>query len=221
MAYSGVIFAGTLFNINVAASGAIAALNPLLAQIDFTLFGSVGIGAIQADLQAQLQAALDAQASFSLSISSPVLDYQTALAGIAALIAQIQLGLSLALSGQLVPLISIDASLSFSASVSFAALLSLQIGSLEAIIQAGLAAKLPAVSFAAQLSAALGAGPLFVLAFDNIPMSSAASSLGTDLATGLTFGPNNIAPSDQVYGILIITKDISAWAALQATMLTV
>ena len=70
MAYNGAVFAGTLVDINIAAAGSLAILNPMLAQIDFTLFGSLGLGTLQANLQAQLSAALQASLNIGLGISN-------------------------------------------------------------------------------------------------------------------------------------------------------
>lgn len=203
MAYNGVIFAGTLLEINVAAAGALAVLNPLLAQIDFSLFGYLGIGALQADLQAQLSAALEASVTVSLPLEGWLQAY-----------AAFQAQLELALSG------SIGIGVQANASASFAALLSLQIGGLEAIIQAALAVRIPAVTFAAMLAAALSAGPLFVLSFENITLTQAGTSISGDFYAGLTQGAHTILPSDAAYGIVIVTKAPSAWGALQVTMLT-
>lgn len=215
MAYNGTVFAGTLLNINVAAKAALVLLNPLLAQIDFTLFGSLGLGALQADLSAQLSASLQATLDIGIGISNPLLGFQAALAGIAVLEAQI----ALALSGA-IPSISIQAGAQLSALASFSALLAVQIGGLEVMIQAALALKIPAAQFAAALQAALSAGPLFVLSFEDTPLSSVGTSLSGDFSAGLDNGGNHIGPSDHVYGIVIVTKAVSAWGALQATMRT-
>lgn len=214
MAYNGAVFAGTLVDINVAAAGSLTILNPLLAQIDFTLFGSLGLGALQANLQAQLSAALQASLDIGLGISNPYAGFAAALAGIAVL----QATITLALSGT-IPAVSLDIGASLSAMAAFAATLGVQIGGIEALIQAGIAVKIPAVSFAGSLAAALSAGPIFVLSWDGIPLSQAGANINADFSTGLSLGPNNILPSDTVYGLLLVTKAPSAWAAIQATML--
>lgn len=213
MAYNGTVFAGTLLDINVAAAGALGVLNPLLAQVDFTLYGSLGLGALQANLQAQLSAALQAQLDIGLNISNPYVGFTIALGAIAILQAQI----SLALSGAL-PSISIDAGAQLTALASFSAVLAAQIGGLEALIQAGLAVKIPAVTFAGALAGALSAGPVFVISFENTPLSSVGGSIQADFNAGLTFGPNTILPGESVYGILIVTKAPAAWGAISATL---
>jgi hypothetical protein len=214
MAYNGAVFAGTLIDINVAAAGSLTILNPLLAQIDFTLFGSLGLGSLQANLSAQLSAALQASLDLGLGISNPFVGFAAALAGIAVL----QATITLALSGA-IPAISLEIGVQLSALASFAALLGVQIGGLEALIQAGIAVKLPAVTFAGALAGALSAGPIFVISWENIPMSVAGSAINADFSTGLTLGPNTILPGEAVYGVLLVTKAPSAWAGIQATML--
>ncbi len=215
MAYNGAVFAGTLANINVAAAGSLAVLNPLLLQVDFALFGSLGIGSLSANLSLQLAAALKASLNLGIGIANPFVGFTIAAAAIAQLIAQIALAL-----GGAIPTISIEVTAQLSALAAFAGVLAAQIGGLEAIIQLGLAAKIPAVELVGKLAAALSAGPLFVLSWENITLSSAGASINADFAAGL--GPlsgNTIAPGDSVYGVLLVTKAPAAWAALQATML--
>lgn len=213
MAYNGAVFAGTLLDINVAASGSLAVLNPLLAQIDFSLFGSLGLGALQANLQAQLSAALSASLNIGLGISNPYLGFSAALAGIAVLEAQI----SLALSGA-IPAVSLEIGAQLSAMASFAALLEVQIGGIEALIQAGLAVKIPAMNFAGGLQAALSAGPVFVMSFEDMPLAAAGAALAGDFSAGLSLSGNTILPGENVYGIVLLTKAPAAWAAVGATM---
>lgn len=215
MAYNGAVFAGTLIDINVAAAGSLAILNPLLAQIDFTLFGSLGLGALQANLSAQLSASLQASLSIGLGIGNPYAGFAAALAGIAVL----QATIGLALSGT-IPAISLDIGVQLSAMAAFAATLGVQIGGLEALIQAGLAVKLPAVSFAGILAGALSAGPIFVMSWESIALGAAGASINADFSTGLSLGGNTILPGETVYGVLLVTKAPSAWAAIQATMLS-
>jgi hypothetical protein len=218
MADPHVVLAEDLLHINLAASGALAVLNPLLFQIDFSLFGSLGIGALQADLQVQLDAALQASFNLGIGISNPYIGFELALAGIAELQAQI----SLALSGAL-PSISIDASFQISALLNFSALLSLQIGGLEILLQAALAVKIPAMKFAADLTANLNVGPIFLLAFNTEQgapqtLASVGASLNSQFSQGLTYNGNTINATDEVYGIVLMTASPSAWAGISATM---
>jgi hypothetical protein len=215
MAYNGVVMAATLGEINVAAKASLLALNPLLAQVDFALFGSLGIGALQANLQAQLQAALKASLDIGLNIGNPFAGFQLALAGIAALQAQI----TLALAGG-IPTISIEATGQLSAMAALAAALEIQIGGLEALIQGALAVKIPAVSFAADLQASLGAGPVFLLSFEDMALSAAGTSIGGSFSTGLNHSGNTIAPGDVCSGIILVTKNPTAWSALKTVLAT-
>lgn len=214
MGYNGTIFSGTLANINVAAAGSLAVLNPLMAQVDFSLFGSLGIGALQADLQAQLSASLQASLDIGIGISNPYAGFAVALAGIGLLQAQI----SLALSGA-IPTVSIEAGAQLSALASFAALLEVQIGGLEALIQGALAVKIPAVSFAGSLAAALSAGPVFVISWDSVALGTAGADINADFSAGLSLSGNSITPAELTYGVLLVTKAPTAWAGISATLL--
>lgn len=213
--YNGVIYARSLGELNVAAKASLVVLNPLLAQVDFALFGSLGIGSLEADLQLQLQAALKAQLDIGLNISNPFIGFQLALAGVVQLQAQI----SAALAGA-VPAVSIDATAQLSATAALIGALTVRIGGLKALIQGALEVKIPATSFAAQLAANLGAGPIFLLSFEDVTLSSAGASLAGDFGAGLHDGPTTIAPSDSVSGIVLVTKNPTAWAALKAVLAT-
>ena len=215
MAYNGAVFAGSLADINEAAAAALAITGTLVAQVDFTLFGSLGLGALQANLSAQLSAALTASLNIGLGISNPYAGFAAALAGIAVL----QATITLALSGT-IPAVSLDIGVQLSALAAFAATLGVQIGGLEALIQAGLAAKLPAVSFNGSLAAALAVSPIFVISWENIPMFQAGANINADFGTGLSLGGNFILPGENVYGVLIVTKSPSAWVGIQATLRT-
>lgn len=206
MAYEGPIFAGTLGNINVRVAGALSVLNPLLLQIDLTLFGSLGIGSLLFGLQTELDAALDFQVQLGLT---GLPNIAAILAAIAGLQASLVLGIGLP-----------DVSLSLSSSLALSAGIAAQIGGLSALVDAAVALKIPATTLAGQLEAALGAGPVFVVAWDGVSLSSAGSSISADFSAGMTLGPNSIAPSDITYGVLLVTKAPSAWVGMQALLLT-
>jgi hypothetical protein len=189
-----------LLEFNAGASAALAVINPLSAQIDFALFGSLGIGALQANLQAQLQAALKASFDIGLNISNPLIGFQLALSGIAGLSAQI----SAALSGAL-PAVSIDATGQLSATAALAAILQLQIGGLEALISGALKVKLPAVGLAADFALKLQAGPIKVLAWDGQDMSSVESEIHSRITPAF---------SGSTYGMIIVTQSSAAWDAM-------
>jgi hypothetical protein len=215
MAYDGVVYAGTVGEINVAAAGAISVLNPLLTQIDISLFGSFGISSLQADLQAQISAAASAQLDIGLGLANPFAGFQIALAAIVQLQAQI----SLALSGA-IPAIGLDALAQISALVALQAQLSVRVGIFDAMIQGGIAVKLPAASFSAGLGLNLGLGPVMVLSFSDVALAAAGIGIGNDFTSGLVEGPVTISPGETVYGIVLVTKAPAAWAAMQATLRT-
>lgn len=211
MPYAGPIFAGTLGNINIGAAGALSVLNPLLLQLDLSLFGSLGIGDLSASLALQLQAALALQLDIGLGLTGLGFSIDAVLTAIASLQASLLAGITLP---------SLDLSLSLGASLALSASIAAQIGGLQVLIEAAIALKIPATTLAGQLEAALGAGPVFVVAWDNIPLSAAGSGISSDFTTGLTLGPNNIAPGDISYGVLLVTKAPTAFAGMQVLLLT-
>lgn len=215
MGYNGIVFSGPLGSINLSASASLGVLTPLLAQVDFSLFGSFGVGAIKSDLQAQLSASLKASADISLGLVNPIVGFQRALAGI--LVAQAQL--TAALAGGF-PVLSVDVVTQISVLASFAGALSTKISALEAMTQAGIQAKAPAVGLVNKLQTALSAGPVFLASWTGDTLANVGASIAADFGAGLTQGLNNIAPSDTVYGILLVTKSPTAWAAISSTMLT-
>ena len=219
MAYDGVVFAGSLLDINIAAAGSLTVLAPLLSGIDLSLFGPLGIGAIQANLQAQLNATLSASVSINLGLLNPLAGFESALASILQLEASILSALSLGA----IPAISVEVTTQLSAMAAFAASLDLQIGGLLALIQALLNAKIPAVSFAGSLAASLSAGDAFLISFENVPMATVGANIAGSFSTTLTppgGAPPFILPTDPVYGIVIVTKLPSTWTAIQAILRT-
>ena len=210
MAYNGTVFGGPIGGINIGLFAAVGLLNPLLFQLDLSLFGSLGIGALQANLSAQLSAALSASIDISIGISNPLAGFMLALAACASLAAELSLAISIGLP-------VLEASVQLSATAALAANLSLQIGRLELLIQAALAIKLPAVAFLAGLD--LSAGPLLVASWENIPLSSAGAMLHSDMSDGMSYGPNTIAAHELTYGVMIFTKSPTAWVGLKATLM--
>jgi hypothetical protein len=226
MAYDSVIYAGSILNIEKMAASSLPILNPLLAQIDFSLFGSIGLSGIQADAKAQLSAALAAAVDLRIGITNPFESFSRALAAIPLLLSEILRALSGAL-----PVVSIDASLRLSAMASLAASLSARIGGFEAVIQGGIAAKIPAINWAKILGDLLDAGPLFVISFSDdggfppLTLASAGARIGADFTAGLHWplvGPvtDFILPTDRVYGVVFVTKVGTVWTALQQMVLT-
>lgn len=212
MAYNGTVFGGPVGGINIGLFAAMGFLGPLLANLDFMLFGSLGLGALQANLSAQISASLQASIDIGISLANPFVGFQLAIAAMAVLTAQI----ALALSGSL-PAFSLSATAQISANASLVASLTAQFGGLELLIQAALAIKLPAVEFLAGLD--LSAGPLLVASWEDITLAQAGQQFSLDAANGMSYGPNNIGPNEPTYGVMIFTKSPTAWAGLRATLI--
>lgn len=176
-------YGGNLLDFNVSGALAIGVINPLNAQLDFSLFGSIGLGAIQANLAAQLSAVLKASFDIGLNITNPFIGFQLALTGAAALMAQI----TAALNGA-IPAVSIDATGQLAANAALAAILEIQIGGLQALIDGMLQLKMPAVQLAADFAAALALGPIQVLAWDSEDMASVKARIDTLGFVGPTYG---------------------------------
>lgn len=200
----------TLGGVNVALSGAVVLVVPLLAQVDLMLTGQFGLGALQSDLSAQLNAALSAQASLSLRVSNPLEALRLQLSALVSVQANIAGALSLGL-----PTIS----LSLSASFAIAASLALKLGGIRLLIQLALQLKLPLVNLLASIQASLSAGPIVLMSVGFAAPSTLLSS--TSEYTGLVSGGiGGIAPGDQVYGVIMLTKNPAASVALAGLIRT-
>lgn len=220
-----VIGALPLGAINVALDGSITAIVPLLAQFDLMLTGSFGLGLLGASLSLQLQASLSFQLNVGLSISNPIAALEAQLQAIIQIQASIGVVLSLGL-----PSVSVQLSASLSASLGLTALLGVQVAGIQALISASLAIKLPIVDLIATISAAVSAGPVMLLAF-GFPAQGTETlqDVGADFsgmiaAGGITgsgpFGSTTLLPTDDVAGIMLITKDPTAATAMSAIFLT-
>ena len=212
MAYNGVIFGGDIGSVNVGLFAAFGLLGALLANLDFMLYGSIGIGALHANFSLQLQASLQASLELGLNISNPFIGFSIALSAIATL----QVEIALALSGQIT--FSLDVSFQLSANVSLQASLMAQLGGLELVLQAAIALKIPVVEFMARLN--LSAGPLLVASWTDMRLDQAASQVQLDAANGMSYGPITINAWEPTYGVVILTKSPAAWASLQAILVT-
>lgn len=212
---TGVIGSFSLLDLNVAAAGSLAVFAPVLSQLDLSLNGTFGLGALQADISAQFNAALEASVSLNVEVSNPLANFQSTLQGLGQLQASIQAALVLGL-----PTVSAELSAGLAAQTAITAALGAKIGGIAALIEASLSAKLAALNFIGDLEASLSAGPVFLLAINGDGLATAGASIGTSFAGGLVDGGNNIAPGDTVYGLVLVTKSPSAWAAIQATMKT-
>lgn len=204
----------TLLDINVGAAAAVALMIPLSAQLDLALFGAFGLGALQADLSAQFSAALALNASLSISLSNPIAAF---LASLSALI-QVQASIQLAISFG-IPTIGIEIGLSISASAAITASLGIKLGGIAALIELALSIKLQASMFIGELVASLSAGPIDLLAFGfDAPITAAA--VGAQASVLFNGGLPGILGTDQVYGIMMVTKAPSASIAMQALFKT-
>lgn len=211
-----------LGGINLAANGSVSLAGPALKQLDLALTSPFGLGSIVGDLRGQLQAALSAQKTLAASLIVQV--------GFAA-----QLKATLSLQAQLAALIKAQASLTFAlsslpalnlqitgsiaAAAALSAKLAVRVSGIKSLVSAGLSAKIQAVDFFADLSAQLSAGPVVLLSIGNAGSNTLASA-GSELDTLFSSGVGGIAPGDTVYGLVLVTKSASAWAAISATMKT-
>lgn len=200
----------TLGAVNVGLTGAIAAVVPLLAQVDLMLTGSFGLGSLLADLAVQLNAALAAQAQILISVTDPIAALKAQLQAILS----VQAGISATLALGLPPF-----AISVSASAALSASLALKVGGIQALIRLVLSIKLPLVSLVGQLNAALSAGPFVLLSVGFDAPSTLASST-TEYSALVGSGVGGILPGDQVYGVILLTKAPSAAASLSVILKT-
>ncbi len=198
---------GTLGEFNVGLAAAAAIIAPLGAQIDALI--AIGLGPFQAELSAQLNASLSLQATLTLQISDPTVSLQLAIAAVAQLQAALQAALTL-------PSINIGLSAELSASVAIIAALQVRLGGLQLALELALRLKLGALNLLAQLQASLSAGPAFAYSFTGDTLATTGAQISGEFTSGLSDPPNTILPSDQVSGIIIVTKDPAVAAALSA-----
>jgi hypothetical protein len=198
----------TLGEVNIALLAGVGLLNPLLLQLDLFLTGQFGLGPFLADINAQFTAAISAQAQLSLSLSNPLAAIQATILAMANLQASLALALALGL-----PVVSLQISAQISAMAALSATLALKIGGIQALIAAGVAVKIPAVRFVAQVSAAMSAGPVHLLSFTGDLLGVTGAEIAAAFSSGL--GPTDpIFPGEQVSGVIIVTKDPAVFAAL-------
>lgn len=202
-----------LAEINVAANTSVVLMAPALAQLDLALTGGFGLGAVQADIAAQFDAAVSAQVSLGLQVSNPVAALQEALQ--AAIQVQASIAATLSLG---VPVASAEIGVEISASAAISAALGARIGGIQALISAALAVKLPAANFLGQLAGNLAAGPVVLLSFS--APTDTLGAVGAQIDALFGAGITGIGAGDRVYGVVLVTKAPSAWAAMQATLRT-
>jgi hypothetical protein len=208
-----IIGAYTLGEINVAAATSATLMPPVLAQLDLTLTGGFGLGALEADISADLDASVSTGLSLSVQVANPIQALEDALQAAILLQAQIAATLSLGL-----PVVSADVSVQISASAAISATLTAKLGGIRALIGAALEVKLPAVNFLGELAGSLSVGPVVLLSFSS--PGDTLGSIGAALDSTFSAGLPGILLGDQVYGVVLVTKAPSAWAAMQATLRT-
>ena len=197
-----------LGGVNVALNGAVALMVPLLGQVDLMLTGPFGLGAVQADLAAQLNAALAAQFQLTIAVSDPIAALKQQLQALLA----VQAGISALLAFGLPPL-----AVQAQGSLAISAALALKLGGIRLLIQLVLQLKLPLVNLLAGLN--LGAGPFVLMSVGFAAPSTLASSVSEYNAL-VSGGIGGILPGDQVYGVIILTKSPAASAALAGVIRT-
>ncbi len=185
--------------------GIVLIIPPLLAQFDLTLTGQFGLGALLADISAQLNAAISVQVNI-LQISNPFAAIQAQLQALLMVQASLTAALALGLP---------SVSASFTASLSVNPELGLQIGGIQLLIQAGLAIKIPIIDLLASLSV----GPVDILTIGFTGTDTLASS-GAGYAALASTGIGTLLPTDQVFGVIILTKVPAASVVMQAVFLT-
>ena len=205
----------SLLDLNLAAATTVAVVPPLISQLDLTLNGTFGLGALQTDISAQFNAALETSVSLQAEISDPFAAIQSTLEGLM----QLQANLTSLMSAGL-PTFSAELNAGISAQASVTGALGAKLGGISGLISAGVSAQGAVTSFIGDLQASLGAGPVFLVALQGDDLATSGAALDGLFSGGLDDGGNQIQPTDVVYGIVLVTKSPSAWAAIQATMRT-
>lgn len=204
----------SLGQISLGTSLAAAALVPMAAQLDAALFGPVGVGSFQAEVQGSLNASLGVSAQLQLAVTNPIASYQATLASITQLVASISAALAAG-----APTIGAEISVQLSASAALSGTLSGRLGAMTSLMQAAALAKTAGFQVAGEIQASLSAGGVGLLSFG---FSGPITLQDTGAQCAATFGAGipGILPSDPVYGVMVVTKDPTAVAAIQALFRT-
>jgi len=198
-----------LGGINLTAGAAIALIPPLLVQLDLALFGSLGLGSFELDFSLQLNAAFAANIALANPLDALLASLQALITVQASLTAMLALGL---------PALNLNLSINLGLNVALMASLGLKLGGIQLLISAALAVKLPVIDFLANLSLSVGAS--CVLASFGFATPDTLAGAGASINNYFTVtGISGIAPTDQVWGALIIAKTPSASVALSAMIL--
>lgn len=204
----------TLGEINVGLFAALGFLNPLVAQLDLFITGQFGLGPFLVDIQVQFNAAISAVAQLGLVVSNPFVAIQALITAFA----QLQAALAAAISFGL-PTAQLQISAQIAAVASLIGSLTAKLGGIKALLAAGIRLKIPAIQFIAELSANLSAGPVQLLSFTGGTLTATGGELSAAFGAGLP-APDGINPGDLVSGVVLVTKDPAAFAALQAIIKT-
>jgi len=179
---------GTLGDVNIGARLAVAALLPLIAQIELHIGGAFGLGQLKADIQARLQAALEA----SIQIQNPSLSLLTAITAAIDAVAGLQ---AAAAAGVTLPGVSVNASLQAIAS------LQAQLSGLQLLLDLAAGVRLQGANVVGALNAALNVGPVALYGATGQPLAALLGQI-----SGADYASVGIAPGDSCDALLLISK---------------
>ena len=203
-----------LSGINLGLNDTVAAVGPLLAQVDLSLTGPFGLGAASTDISEQLTAALSTTADLSLTVSNPA----ASIAEQTAAIEQILQSLAVSAAFDL-PAISADVTSSLGAAAAIAATLGAQSQGIQSLIAETTNVKNPLANLSAQFAEVLSVGPFPLLSVGyDAPTTLAAAA--ADFASLAAAGFGGLLPSSTVYGVIFLTDSPSAAAALSSIIRT-
>lgn len=192
-----------LGSINVGAAAGAAAITPLLGGLAGALNNPFGIGALKSDFVGQFKA----QVNFSVKFGDPIAALKGTIQASLSIIASLQASLALG-----VPSFGTQVS----ASLSLAAALQAKIAGINALMDSLLGVRLTGVNFLSQLNAAIGAGPAVGYGFSGVQMSALPGQI-----SGHSFVADGFLPTDSVSGVMLLTKDPSAFVGMQFLFATV
>jgi hypothetical protein len=176
--------------VNVGAAFAVAALIPVLAQLDAVLGAEFGLGSLKADLVAQYKAALD----ISISLTDPLGSLLAAFSATASALAELEAAIA---AGIAPPSLQVD----LTAQADLLVALQLKLGGINALLELAASVRLAGINAAGQLQAALGVGPVALYAATNQPLSTLLSQIAAQ-----DYSAEGFSPSDLVSAILILSK---------------
>lgn len=201
---------GTLGTFNVGLAASVGEVIPLGGQVDLLI--ASGLGPFQQDLSSQLNAALAASANLTVSIANPYAGIQSVLASLG----NIQAALAQALTLPQIPgEPTVQYSTQLSAVTALASTLGAQLGALQQSMDLANQVKTAALSTATELTGSINAGPAFFFDF-NDTLGAAGAQIASLFSGGLVDGTNVILPTQQVYGVVLLSSMPSVQTALSA-----